>query len=257
MNLPTFDAIHNFRDLGGYPAADGASVRPGVVYRSGHLAAATDADIERLAGLGIRLVVDLRGAGDIDLEGSDRLPDGVDDLNLPMFDRAGPDDIRSVLVRADPDEHERVFGEGRSEAMCRQGAIGIAVGQAEGFAAMLGRFASGDVPAVLHCSAGKDRAGWGAALVLFALGVDVDTVRHDYLLSNERRRALNEATSAALVARGIDPALVQPLFEVRPAYFDGAVEAVTEQWGSIEVYLREHLHLDDAGRDALRSHCLA
>lgn len=259
MNDPaplSFEAIVNFRDLGGYPAADGATVRHGVVYRSGHLSSASAADLEALSALGLRLVVDFRGKSDIATEGPDRLPDGVEHLNLPMFDRSGPDDIRSVIERRDPDEHARFFGDGRSEAMCRQGAISVAIDQRSGYSAMLTRFAAGDVPAVLHCSAGKDRAGWGAAVVLFTLGVDTEVVRDDYLRSNEHRRAHNEAAAAALTASGIDPDLVRPLFEVRPAYFDGAVAAVVDRWGSVDGYLTDGLGVTADQRDALRTHCL-
>ena len=252
-----FEGIVNFRDLGGYDTVGGAQVRSRTIFRSGHLGEATDADVARIDELGVRLVVDFRADGDIAVDGPDRLPDGVEHLSLPMFDRVGPDDIRSVISRRDPDEYERFFGEGRSEAMCISGAVSIATGQREAYGTMLARFAAGDVPAVLHCSAGKDRAGWGAAVVLFALGVDVETVRHDYLLSNEHRRELNESTAAALAQIGIDAELVRPLFEVRAAYFDAALGAAVDGWGSIDGYLAEGLGLHDARRDALRARCLA
>ena len=113
----SFDRIANFRDLGGHTTRDGARVRSGRLFRSGHLAHTTDADLERLADLGVRRVFDFRTKADIKAEGSDRLPDATDHLRLPMPDPAIAEDLRTIITEAPAEKMEIVFGEGKAEAM--------------------------------------------------------------------------------------------------------------------------------------------
>ena len=103
--MTAMEGIPNFRGLCGLPAADGAQVRPGVMYRSGHLADSTDADRERLQELGIKTVVDLRTDGDIDSDGHDVVPDGIRHVRVPIHDDAVQgEEIRHHVFDADMDE---------------------------------------------------------------------------------------------------------------------------------------------------------
>jgi protein-tyrosine phosphatase len=112
------------------------------------------------------------------------------------------------------------------------------------------------LPGVFHCTAGKDRTGWGAAIFLSAMGVPRDTVMRDYLLSNVYLAAKSQRMAEAMKDR-IDPALMEPLATVHAEYLAASFDAVDTRYGSFDRYLHEGLKLDDATLAALREEFLA
>ena len=98
-------------------------------------------------------------------------------------------------------------------------------------------------PTNLHCTAGKDRAGLGSALVLLTLGVPEKTVMQDFLLSNEYRAAANQKTlsqlSGLLDANELE--VMRALLEVRPEYLQAALDTMKDEYGSVDGYLRKGL----------------
>ncbi|MEO5839596.1 MAG: tyrosine-protein phosphatase [Acidimicrobiales bacterium] len=246
-----FERVVNFRDFGGGPTADGGQVRRGVLYRSAHFGEATDGDIALLEQLGVRLVIDFRGPSDKEQEGHNRLPAGVREMLIPMYDPARGNDPRVVLYSAPPEEVARVYPPGRAfEAM---------LGASESFVAnpervrqygeMLRAIIDADgLPILIHCSAGKDRTGWGAAVVHLALGVPREHIVADYMLSNSFRR--NRATRLDELERaGLDPELLAPFFGVHENYINSSFDTVDRLYGGVEQYLRDGLGVDD---DSLR-----
>ena len=102
----------------------------------------------------------------------------------------------------------------------------------------------------MHCTAGKDRAGTAAALVLMALGVPRETVFEDYLLTNRYwDRGGREKP-------GMDAETVASIFSARAEYLDAAFTAIEDRYGTVQAYLEEHVGLDDTALGALRSACL-
>jgi len=120
---------------------------------------------------------------------------------------------------------------------------------AKGYGTMMRRLAVGD-RVVVHCTAGKDRAGTAAALTLSALGVPRDTVFEDYLLTNQYwDRAGRERP-------GMDAETVASIFSAREEYLHGAFAAIEERCGTFEAYLQDILGIDTPTRDALHAACL-
>ena len=162
----TYDLVFNLRDLGGYPTADGRMVRWRTLYRGDGLHRLTH---DTFAELGIRTVLDLRTPGEIEERGRVDA-DGVAWYHLPVlhtvWDR-GMFDEEIGAARFLADRYLVMLEEGAA-------ALGEAIAILSGHA---------NVPAAFHCAAGKDRTGVLAALVLSLLGVDDDTVAHDYQLS--------------------------------------------------------------------------
>jgi protein-tyrosine phosphatase len=165
----------NFRDLGGYAARGGRRVRRGLLFRSNHLAGLTHDDKQVLARLGLRAVCDLRGLVERErppnpmLAGVRLMACGIEPAVVPRLrarQAAGdPLDARAAQAIVTDVYREYVrtwFG---------------------AYRALFEVLLAGEVPLVFHCSAGKDRTGVAAALVLSALGVPRATVRHDYMLS--------------------------------------------------------------------------
>lgn len=172
--LVPLDAVHNFRDLGGYRTADGRTTRWRTLFRADGLYKLTAPDVEVLRPLGLRTVIDLRTERELVDWGRFPVEDHyvhfhhVSVIDLTWGEGAGPDQalpVEDFLYEAYLD-------------MLDQGA--------DQFARALRLLAlPGALPAVFHCAAGKDRTGILAALALGALGVDHATVAADYGLTRD------------------------------------------------------------------------
>ena len=249
---PEIRTISNFRDVGGFATRDGRRVRRGLLFRSGHLGAADHEDLARLAALGIRTVIDFRGPQDEAGDGARRLPPGARLVRLPMSDPAGGGDIRDLLQRADAAGLERILGGGGAARMMCRAAAGLVTERRAEFGALLrGLAREHRLPALMHCSAGKDRTGWAASLVLLVLGASEDDVIEHYLLSNAHRREENERVLAN-PRDGLDPEWIRPFLEVRAEYARAALDAAAEHFGSFEAYVESGLGVDAATRERLR-----
>jgi len=245
------EGAQNFRDLGGYATEDGHTVRWGLLYRSDNLAHLTDADLEKVHKLGIKLVCDFRSPEE-KAEEPDRLPaeDPPAVAALPIFDESfstasfreklssgelGDLDLRKALTDAN-----RLFATRFS-------------GQ---YAAMFERLTQREnLPAVMHCTAGKDRAGFASAITLRTLGVPEETVFEDFLLTNHYTAQKIERmlwTIRVFSLFRVDPEQVRPVLGVERGYLAAAFDEIEKQYGSFDAYRRDALGLDDAETAAFR-----
>ncbi|GAA2104010.1 tyrosine-protein phosphatase [Kitasatospora saccharophila] len=216
----------NFRDLGGYRTADGRWVKLGQVYRSDDLSKLTDEDLAKLRRLGVRTVFDLRTPAERQAA-PDRLPAGAKAITANVLGAADTGQFNVTSPQAAVDM--MVLGE---RTMVSADSARAA------YAQLLG--AADDRGAVLfHCTAGKDRTGWGAAALLTALGVPQETVRADYLASNTYRAQANAAALAQLPPAY--QAVYQPLLDVRPEYLAAGFDEVKTRYGSFDAYLKKGL----------------
>jgi protein-tyrosine phosphatase len=253
--LHSFERVANFRDLGGHTTSDGRRVRSGRLYRSGHLAHCSDADVALLAEIGLRVVFDFRTLGDIEKDGADRLPDGTAHRRLPMPDPAAKDDFRRIFREAGQDGVERIFGDGGAERFMIRSASKLVTERTAAYACFIEELARPEsFPALFHCSAGKDRAGWAGSVVLLALGVDEADVIEQYLLSNrDIERNLERLRSDQGVEWG---ELLQPLLEVRLEYVEASFAALQHEWGSFDAYFHDGLGISEAQRVRLAENLL-
>ncbi|HEY8218288.1 MAG TPA: tyrosine-protein phosphatase [Acidimicrobiia bacterium] len=235
----------NFRDLGGYRTKDGRTVRWGQLYRSGDLADLTDADLATVEGLGIKLVCDLRAPSEIQLD-PDRAPGGAQTISIPVTDESqDPVKVREQVLAGD------VSSLGAPGELLTEAGKAFPTKYAREYSKVMARLMDARYrPALVHCSAGKDRAGLAAALVLLTLGVPEKTVMKDYLLSNTYRAAENEraftGVQALLDPEGVE--VIRSLVEVRPQYLQASLDTIKKQYGSIDAYLRKGLGISDAAR---------
>ncbi|MFY7835249.1 MAG: tyrosine-protein phosphatase, partial [Novosphingobium sp.] len=123
------------------------------------------------------------------------------------------------------------------------------------YATLIRTMIAADGPVIYHCTAGKDRTGWASAVVLGLLGVPGETVMQDYLLSNTRLEAKNAATLAAVAKSGhpINPAFLEPVLIVKPAYIEAAFAEVERVYGSLDAYATKGLGLTPAEIEALKA----
>ncbi|QQO10415.1 tyrosine-protein phosphatase [Breznakiella homolactica] len=220
------EGVYNVRDLGGYRTNQGTIVSWGKAYRAGDLNTLTKQDFAVLEERNINTVIDFR-----DQEEKDAAPDGkirtvkhweeipIEAGNMMELSRAaahGPQgaalmaELYRVLVRGTISEYTRFFSV-ISDPACP--------------------------PFLFHCSAGKDRTGYAAALFLAALGVDRKTIFEDYLLSAEcvweKYRPFRAKT----------PELA-PMFTVAAEYLEAAFDVIETEYGGMENFLSRHLGAD-------------
>jgi protein-tyrosine phosphatase len=255
-DLPILQNVTNFRELGGHETSDGRRVKRHQLFRSSHWGRASDEDVSVLERYGIGLVIDFRSEEDIALEGSDRLPSGTRHVSVATVDPAVGTDIRTLLKEGKLDEVRREFGNGGAHRYMLRGAEGLVVHRTETFSRFLGTLCEkGLPPALFHCSAGKDRAGWAASLTLLALGVDEASVVEHYLLSNHMFNPGKQSGWQTPIDDEISEMLA-PMTGVKPEYVEASISAARREWGSIDAYIRDGLGISDTQRAQLHANWL-
>ena len=247
--LVALDGGVNFRDIGGYTTQDGRRLRWGRVYRSGSLSNLTPKDINAIEQMGIRLICDLRSGQEVRaapemLSGlyREHIPIEAKDntmsrLRALLFDRSR---LADMLVHA------------YTETMIKKNA--------HVFGIIFRRLADPDyLPALIRCTAGKDRTGIVIALLLLALGVPEDTVLADYSLSNlyyEDFKAFAHQVIGPLGIFGVTGDAIQPFLLADPDILRRMIAYVRSQYGSIDAYLRDQAGIDAHTSAALRDNLL-
>jgi protein-tyrosine phosphatase len=239
----------NFRDLGGYKTQDGRSVRWGMLYRSGSMGHLTEPDHAILSGLNIGGVHDLRTR-----EEREREPNRwAQAAGIPYWSRdyvSGFGVLREMLTAELPDP-------AAAFEVMQQGYRRLPFEHAPAYQALFERLRDGEVPMVFNCSAGKDRAGTAAALVLTLLGVKRETVVEDYRLTDRvlADRAANLLRSAGALGK-VSEDVWAVVMRTDARYIQCAFDSIEERHGSIEGYFHEALHIDTAGIETIRDRLL-
>ncbi|MGV9254301.1 tyrosine-protein phosphatase [Streptomyces sp. NPDC003697] len=255
---PQLAGVRNFRDVGGLPTGDGRRVRQGVLFRSGHLAHATEEDAAFLGSLGLHTIFDFRNAADQKLEGPDVALPGVRNVNLPLSDPADGAEFWRMVREGDLDQLRALLADGRGVNRMIASYRMIVTERTAEHSRVLHALAEDSVPALMHCAAGKDRAGLSIAVTLLAVGVEHDAILADYLESNakhRRYRVRRSGTSASAYSPEVME-LLSPLFDARAEYLHAALETIDETWGGTDAYLERGLGLAPETRERLRARLL-
>ena len=247
----------NFRDLGGYETSDGHRVRWRCLFRSGVMSRLTAADRSCLHSFGIRAFCDLRTRREREREtvrwaGVDvmRLEWDYDPRHLSLRSAASAPDFSATAAHSAMLEFYRA----------------LPTRFAPQYRALFGQLAVGTLPLVFGCSAGKDRTGMAAALILASLGVSTEDVLLDFTLTNrvaDLERVLLATPHGSLglgeeqsYLRALSPEVRAPLLRAAPEYLEAAFEQVNRDHGSLEGYLHNQLHLTDDSLSLMRAHLL-
>jgi protein-tyrosine phosphatase len=245
----------NFRDLGGAATSDGHVVRRGVIFRSGELSHLTAADFKTLDALHVGYIFDLR-------------TDGERATAPTVWSGVGPEIIPVSVgfdAKADPSAAMSPFmakGATPDNAMAAMRAITakLAIDGAPAIAQVLLAIGVGHEPAIIHCTAGKDRTGIVSAFLLTLLGVPKEAVYENYLRSNDAVPAeMAKLKASAGSASGVSSAVsampldtVRVLMGVDRSYLDSAYAAIDSKYGSFDMYVRDGLKMTPADVQALR-----
>lgn len=205
-----FEALVNFRDLGGYPVGARARLRPGRLYRSDSLAHASPADVRRLLGdLNLATVVDLRGAAECARRGWG-----------PMVEK--PVTYVSVPIS----DVSLSFAEAASGGSLADHYVTMLDERGTALAAVVRRLAdAAALPAVVHCEAGCDRTGVVIAALLGLLGASDEVIISDYELTRDALPAMNARW------RRLYPDADDEIWSIRVNAMDRTIAAVRARWG--------------------------
>jgi protein-tyrosine phosphatase len=238
------DGAFNFRDLGGLPTLDGAVTRAGVMFRSDALHHLVPSDVDYLTELGVRTVIDLRSAVELDRTGRGPL----EDTDMQWF--------HAPLSHGDA-ASGRVLPPALAEGNLGRHYVDSLAERTETLAEVIAHLATRDnLPAVFHCTAGKDRTGMVAALVLSLVGVADDVIVHDYTLTDDRMGLVMERIRAS----GDFPEPVTPMLasvgRAEAASMETFLAAVRDTHGDAEGWARD-AGLSDDTLSSLRDVLLA
>jgi protein-tyrosine phosphatase len=248
-------SVPNLRDLGGYRTADGATVAAGRVYRSNQLHEVVPDDMKKLAALNLRNAFDLRTYEERRIRPGE-LPAEVNYVWLDVLadaEEANP----AVLERLmrDPEAANEQLGGGKAEAgfmdSYRQ-FITLPSARQEFRKLFLYLADEDQVPALFHCTTGKDRTGWAAAALLTLLGVPRETVMEDYLRSNDYILPMYQGVIDAFVEAGGDGEIPAAILGVKREYLEAAFDEMETRYGTIETYFADGLGIGEEGQQALR-----
>ena len=259
MDIPgrlPLETLNNTRTLDGIRTADGRTIRKGMLIRSGHLYGASQSDLALLRDT-VGLVIDLRS-------GQERAekPDpsfGAALVELPIYDMQQVGVTRDEVSQKEAFERAARDPKDARDYMAQVYRAFITEQTARSrYARFLRLLLTPPQKAVLwHCTAGKDRTGFAAILLLEILGVDRDTILTDYLRTND---CLKEECAALTVFLGeklggltpqIEEAL-DDLFLAQRTYFDALYETAARDFGSMDGFIRSGLGITEAEREQLR-----
>jgi protein-tyrosine phosphatase len=231
----------NFRDLGGYPAKDGRTVRWRQIFRSNHLGHLTDGDIEVVRGLGVRSAFDFRGS----LERTDaRCAMAEITVHSLPVEPTVVAALRAIAASGMP------LSSVHATEVMRDSYRNYVQQNTPRFRTLFAHLVEDRAPLVIHCTAGKDRTGFACALILYALGVPDEVISEDYLLTNRFYR--RDPASGSDLPDDVK----QVLGSVQPSFLGAAFEAIDADYGDLERYLRDGLGLGATERAKLEARYL-
>jgi protein-tyrosine phosphatase len=235
------EGASNFRDVGGYPASDGRSVRWRKIFRSNHLGHLTDADIDIVRELGVRTAFDFRGSEE--RTAAVCKVEEIEVHSLPIE----PTVVAALRARL----QARALSSADALDIMRESYRGYVRLNTHSFRELFAQILKDTAPLVIHCTAGKDRTGFACALVLHALGVPSEVISDDYLLTN---RFYHRDPNAS---PDLPDDVRNAIGSVEASFLAAGFEAVRADYGGLESYFREGLGLGESERAELKGRYLA
>ena len=251
------DGTANTRDIGGYHTDDLVTLREGQIIRSENLSRLTPEDFQRLEEIGLKTVIDLRTQHE-----HNKSPTVWQGENPPQFFHFPIGDARNDWFRAQKTmmKKNRFKTRQSHELMVEGYRMIVEEGQESYSKLMEVVLDQSNWPVLIHCNAGKDRAGVAVTLILESLGVDRDTIMEEFLLTNEminaeRKAELlskqsKEAARGTRFAKGASPAAWFPIVGVEAEMLEAFYTSVDEKYGSMDAFLNV-LGVDQEARGEL------
>ena len=241
----------NFRQLGGYVTTEGRSVKENIFYRSGAPFRMNESEIEVLKGLGLAAIMDLRSNEEILQRPDPEFP------NILMIKHSGTVSEGGEEINFSSEGMNRIGEGGKEQLALLKNYYARMPFNNQAFGILFEHIQKGDVPILIHCASGKDRTGVACMLILLALGVDRGIVLEDYLLTNVyRREAIQkklEEDKDIILKHPEREELDRMTFGVTEEIGKIVLDAIFNEYGSIESYFEKEFHMNQEELQRLRS----
>lgn len=254
----TFNRLHNFRDIGGLPVGEGKIMKSGLLYRSESLHLYSKAELETIKSLGIKSVIDLR------------TPEEVSDNRYNSFKNSNIN-VLNISINPFPDKKVPTKRDFINRAFLKNSeTIDLADMMTGNYHRMafdcskeikqILTFLSieENLPAIIHCSAGKDRTGFISFLLQTLAGVETDAIHDDYLLTNNFMLNGKDVKKQELIFKiltlgkfNLD--IFKPYQEARPEYLKSVSEEITNRHNTVEEYLIDYCMIPEEVVDRLKA----
>ena len=245
--LLPMDGSHNTRELGGYKTTDGKTIKWGKLFRSDKLSDISKTDQAYLQNLGIKKIVDFRSEQE-KAEDPNIIPTGISYVEMPIsVDGAMRSKIEAVLKGETDREVQSFLIDANKE---------FVTNYADVYENFLRGLIDDDAPTLFHCTAGKDRAGFAAAITLIALGVSKEDVINDYMKTNAFTQERIEEILGQIELMSLyqsDVEILRPLLGVEQIYIETAFKTAEDKYGSLENFIRNGLNISDEDIQKLRN----
>jgi len=258
----------NFRDYGGQLTVDGRQVRWGKLFRTGHMGEMSDADKQALQQLNIQAICDFRRAEEMKRQPS-QLPEGLVPTAISISPGSATDLFSALNNEYVNDDH---IDEGIIDDFMRDINRDLVISHQASYRKMFDTLiAHANSGSIIHCSAGKDRTGFGGLLMLAALGVESECIMKDYLRTNEYVDIANEVERWAVsyyaesdnadsdaeeykgkVKSPFNRKAIAIILRVKASYLQAAMDTIDSRYGGVDRYLREEIGLTEGELDLLR-----
>jgi len=245
------DGAANFRDMGGYPAHKNNRIKWGEIFRSGHLASLSNYDHQMLEKIGIRSICDFRSTQEIARQ-PNRLPDKtpIKTLHLPIVNKTmEPTEAATRIMKGDLGWFTEDF------------MVNSYLEKINAFHDIWCLFFKylcqrSFRPLLFHCTAGKDRTGVCAALILLTLGVSEKVVIHDHALSNIYNAEQIQQIEKSLRKVGVDPDKLTDYLTAPKTAMVAVIEHINKKYGTAKDYLLQKANVQVSWIDQLEEDML-
>ncbi|AYW44829.1 tyrosine-protein phosphatase [Tetragenococcus koreensis] len=257
------EGANNFRDLGGYITKSKQRIKWGKLFRSDHLHRLTEYDQLVLNEIGLRTIIDYRRAD----EYSDQPNKSWEALKntfhiIPEAERAvlaakasNTKEKVQHLVNREVDSDVKFDNSGKTMIEQAKDFVRLEENK-KSFKEMLGIVLDEkNVPIDQHCRGGKDRTGYGVALILYLLGIDMETIIQDFMLTKELRETRNQRRMDQYSNETNDQNILGYLYsmlDTRPEYLEASFDEMIKESGSIDNYFKSELNITEENIRQLR-----
>ncbi|MCL1988226.1 MAG: tyrosine-protein phosphatase [Firmicutes bacterium] len=245
------EKLVNFRDLGGLKTADGRTVRPHKLLRSGELSRITSKDISLLLSYSLKYIIDLRSTHEINKHPNVNI-EGVQSFALDVlqdYTKGNPVSLSEFATMTNIAEiHSRI------EEIYK--AFVTTKSAQKSYRQFLLHLINVDGGVLFHCSAGKDRTGFAAMLILKILGVSNEDIMADFIKSAEMRKAHNVELLEKARQEGKSDEVIEilgRLLIVQESYLNVALETIDKEYGSFDNYIKNVLQITEEDIQVLKS----
>jgi protein-tyrosine phosphatase len=232
-----FDKACNFREIGGLDTSDGKRMKSGILYRSDELSQLTPNDRKIFRGLNIKMVIDLRGVK----ERKKKIDNIPADLNIPVMNIPidhRNQDLKQMQFFLFLIQKSKEFDFDKYMKEHYFGTAFECTAQIKDILTLLSD--EKNLPALIHCTVGKDRTGFMAAILQLLAGVPRQIVIEEYLVTNKYiSTRINQIIRMVRIMSFFRASIeqIQPMLEVRPDYLNNVLDEIYNKYGSVENYL--------------------